>query len=391
MYKRSLQRTTSRTVISSTRQIHAISMWSIKNEHSSSDCSSVNHHVRTSIMLLSIMEGAELDLNNTVLSSSSKPTTVSSSSISTSDDYEKDLQLAAELGRCLLERNQELQSYIDVLQKQTDEEQSNRKLLHAKLESTREELDTKCKQTETLDAANFDLEQELARQRRENEINRQRIQELSDLCEKTRKQYHDVENEYETFRLKQFETHFFPKLSSSPVKKSNILSIKKLQRSHSLNLNSTSNQSSSLSTSSNVFDISSTSIFKTHLTELKSRINTLTDECSRLNEKLDKSDKEKRYLVDRITILERQRRDDNDSLQNELNDCRKLLEKYTNDNLNSILSTIYSPPEHEVSLYDEVLLESKQSINKLSYEPTNYKVLFARVYDKLKINNNSDR
>ncbi|CAF4602372.1 unnamed protein product [Rotaria magnacalcarata] len=138
----------------------------------------VNHHVRTSIMLLSIMEGAELDLNNTVLSSSSKPATVSSSSsISTSDDYEKDLQLAAELGRCLLERNQELQSYIDVLQKQIDDEQSNRKLLHAKLESTREELDTKCKQTETLDAANFDLEQELARQRRENEINRQRIQE----------------------------------------------------------------------------------------------------------------------------------------------------------------------------------------------------------------------
>jgi hypothetical protein len=106
----------------------------------------VNHHVQASIMLLSIMDGAELDLNNTMLSSSAKTTTLSS--ISTSDDYEKgtyfslyqnlllliikqnslDLQLAAELGRCLLERNQELQAYIGVLQKQIDDEQCDIKV-----------------------------------------------------------------------------------------------------------------------------------------------------------------------------------------------------------------------------------------------------------------------
>ncbi|CAF3419969.1 unnamed protein product [Rotaria sp. Silwood1] len=361
----------------------------------------VNRHVRASIMLLSVMDGAELDLNNTILSSSSKAaaitTTTSSSSITTSDDYEKDLQLAAELGRCLLERNQELQNYIDILQKQIDDEECNTKLLHAKLESTREQLDTKCKQTEILDASNIDLERELARQRRENEINRQRIQELSDLCEKTRKQYLDIEHEYETFRLKQSTTHFFPKQLHSPVQKSNNSTLKstKLQRSHSFDFNSISSSSSSslssdLSTSSNRFDVSSASVFKTQLTELKSRINSLTTECSRLNERLDKSRQEKRYLIDRITLLERQRRDDNDSLQNELNHCKKLLEKYTNDNSNIILSNIYSPPEHEVSLYDEVLLENKQSISKPSYELTNYKDLFARVYEKLKISNNNN-
>jgi hypothetical protein len=42
----------------------------------------VNHHVQTSIMLLSIMDSAELDLNNTILSSSLKTTP-------TVDDYEK--------------------------------------------------------------------------------------------------------------------------------------------------------------------------------------------------------------------------------------------------------------------------------------------------------------
>ena len=105
----------------------------------------VNQHAQASIMLLSVMEGAEVNLNNTVLSSSSKAATTSSS-MSASDDYEKglskgknnskridflwflDLQLAAELGRYLLERNQELQNYVDDLQKQIDDEQCNVKV-----------------------------------------------------------------------------------------------------------------------------------------------------------------------------------------------------------------------------------------------------------------------
>jgi hypothetical protein len=217
---------------------------------------------------------------------------------------------------------------------------------------------------------------------------------LSDVCEKTRKQCLDIEYEYETFRLKQFTTHFFPKQINSPVSKPNISMEKsrKLRRSRSFNLNLTLNSSSDTLISSNLFDISSASVFKTHLTELKSRVHSLTSDCSILNEKLHRSEQEKRYLIDRITLLERQHRDDNDSLQNELNHCKKLLEKYDNENSRDILSNIYSPPEHEISLYDEVLLENKQLINKLSYEPTNYKDLFARVYDKLKIsiNNKND-
>ncbi len=54
-------------------------------------------------------------------------------------------------------------------------------LLHSKYLSTREQLDVKCKQTELLDASNFDLEQELAIQRRENDKNRQQIKEFVDV------------------------------------------------------------------------------------------------------------------------------------------------------------------------------------------------------------------
>jgi hypothetical protein len=69
------------------------------------------------------MDSAELDINNTLLtSSSSLPTT------SNPDDYEKDLRLAAELGRCLLERNNELQNYINILQKQLDDKQFDMKV-----------------------------------------------------------------------------------------------------------------------------------------------------------------------------------------------------------------------------------------------------------------------
>ncbi len=247
--------------------------------------------------------------------------------------------------------------------------------------STREQLDAKCKQTEILDANNFDLEQELAIQRRENEKNRQHIKELFDLCEKTRKQCHDIQSEYETFRAKQFSSYFIPKQTNSSYQPP--VSTKR-QRSNSFSIKTSPDSSSFIS--SNLFDVSSVSIFQSHLSELKSRIHSLTNECTILNDQLHQSEQDKRYLIDFITQLERQRRDDNDSLQNELNHYRKLLEKYTNDNTKSILSNIYSPPEHDLSLYDEVLLENKQQLKSSLYEPTNYKDLFARVYEKLKTN-----
>ncbi|UJR22214.1 hypothetical protein I4U23_025278 [Adineta vaga] len=332
-------------------------------------------------MLLSIMDSAEIDLNNTLLSSSSISST-------DSNDYEKDLRLAAELGRCLLERNHELQNYIQHLQKQLDDKQSDAKLLHSKYLAVREQLDAKCKHNELLDATNFDLEQELALQRHENEKNRQHVKELFDLCEKTRKQCHDIEHEYGTFRAKQFSSYFHSKQINSPYQTS-IFSTpisSKRQRSNSFSLKPLPNSPTSIISpvSPNLFDASNTSVFKSHLTDLKSRINSLTIECSTLNDQLFQSEQEKHYLIDRINQLERQHRDDNDSLQNEINSYRKLLDKYSQDTTKSLLSNVYSPPEHDLSLYDEVSLENKRS--KSSYEPTNYKDLFAGVYDKLKTN-----
>lgn len=156
----------------------------------------------------------------------------------------------------------------------------------------------------------------------------------------------------------------------------------KRQRSNSL---SHSSPVLNASVSPNLFNSSSASLFKSHLTELKTHIKSLTNDCTQLNDQLRQSEQDKCYLIDRINQLERQRRDDDDSVQNELNHYRKLLEKYSNENTTSVLLNMYSPPENDLSLYDEVLLETNQT--KPSYEPTNYKELFARVYEKLKINN----
>lgn len=208
---------------------------------------------------------------------------------------------------------------------------------------------------------------------------------LFDLYEKTRKQCHDIEHEYEKFRTKQFSSYFVPKQMnssySSPIFSTPVST--KRQRSNSFSIKSTPDSPSFVS-NSNLFDVSSVSAFQSHLSELKSRIHSLTIECTTLNDHLHRSEQDKHYLLDRITQLERQRRDDNDSFQNEVNHYRKLSEKYTNENTKSILSNIYSPPEHDLSLYDEVLLENKLQSMSYSYEPTNYKDLFARVYEKLK-------
>ena len=51
----------------------------------------VNRHVQASIMLLSVMDGAEIDLTNTSLTSTgstSKPNSTTSS-LTNTDDYEK--------------------------------------------------------------------------------------------------------------------------------------------------------------------------------------------------------------------------------------------------------------------------------------------------------------
>ncbi len=160
---------------------------------------------------------------------------------------------------------------------------------------------------------------------------------LCDLYEKTRKQCHDIEHEYETFRTKQFSSYFLPKQTNSSYQTpifSTPISTKR-QRSNSFSIKSISDSPSFIS--SNLFDISSTTVFKSHLSELKSRIHSLTIECTTLNDQLHRSEQDKCYLIDHITQLERQYRDDNDSLQNELNHYRKLVEKSTNDNTKFLL------------------------------------------------------
>jgi predicted nucleic acid-binding Zn-ribbon protein len=113
---------------------------------------------------------------------------------------------------------------------------------------------------------------------------------------------------------------------------------------------------------------------------LKARIHSLTSECTLITDQLHQSEQEKRELIERITQLERQRRDDNDALQNEVNHYRKLVEKSTHAEHRFMPTNVFSPLEHDLSLYEEVRLELPV------YQPTNYQALFAPLYEKLKSN-----
>ena len=214
---------------------------------------------------------------------------------------------------------------------------------------------------------------------------------LFDLYEKTCKQCHDIKQEYDTFRAKEFSSYFDSSKANSSRQTPICLTTTptKQRRSSSFTFKSTRKPLSSISPSesSNLFDTSTASVFKSRLSELKSCIQSLAIECNKLNEQLRLSERDKRYLMDRIVQVERHRRDDNDALQSELNRYRKLLDKYSNETAESVLLNVYSPPECALSYYDEVSLENKHP--KLYCEPTNYKDLFSRVYEKLKMNINS--
>lgn len=90
-----------------------------------------------------------------------------------------------------------------------------------------------------------------------------------------------------------------------------------------------------------------------------------------LTDQLNRSEEEKTRLIERLNRLEREHRDEIDSLQNEVNHCRKVLEK------NSSPSSRKS--RQDVSLFDEV-----NSAPSPIYQRTDYHALFAPLYEKLK-------
>lgn len=190
------------------------------------------------------------------------------------------------------------------------------------------------------------------------------------LCETTRRQCQEIEYEYDRFRSKQIES-FFP--TTCPIGR---------QRAHSLSVKSLKIPELP-SSPTTIFDLSSAHVYKSHLKELKSRIQQLNNDCAYLTEQLERSEEEKRFLIDRLNQIERQRRDENYSFENELSHYKKLLEKYRDTSISTKIKEIYPSPEHELSLYDEVQTEKNQK--KSFYEPTDYRSLFQPLYEKLKI------
>ncbi|CAF1177815.1 unnamed protein product [Didymodactylos carnosus] len=400
------------------------------------------HYRPSSMMLFTLMDSAELkqdDLKLKIMNDNC-------------DESEKGihLQLAAELGRCLLERNQELQNCIKILQQQIEDKDCEIKLLDKQLESTREQLQIKYQYAEHLDQQNFEFEKQLMIEQRESEQNRQKIKQLTDLCEKTRKQYMDIEQDYECFRRQQLANNFNKQYKSSLSSSLNIsksngvkryssvdtffnnnkFSIKRINDySFTTHLPFSSNDSSSIRCR---WCLTLDSAIKNRFSEFKNKLTLLTNENNELNEKVCLYEYNNHILLERLKTVNitRQLKDENDQLQQELIECRKLLRMKdssssqsadeNNDDKSFIeeysAPTIYNNNNNNVSLYDEVtgqfniitrkyddlireksnerndigiqvsIAENKQYTNTKTYEVTNYRNLFQNIYDKLKIN-----
>ncbi|KAG5682980.1 hypothetical protein PVAND_012294 [Polypedilum vanderplanki] len=121
----------------------------------------------------------------------------------------QDLQLAAELGKTLLERNKELENLLRAHQRKCEDQKQEIEYLTKQNLALKEVNDTRMQIYESLDISIHDLEREKHQLTIENSLNKKHIKELNETlekleqkCEELTKQYEDVKHILEQERRK---------------------------------------------------------------------------------------------------------------------------------------------------------------------------------------------
>lgn len=100
--------------------------------------------------------------------------------VGSEDWYESDLQLAAELGKALLERNRELEGQLFQSQQVNEDQQLEIDFLNNQLESLRESIESKNKIYEEIDKAIQDLENRNQKLTLDAKADKQKVDRLSE-------------------------------------------------------------------------------------------------------------------------------------------------------------------------------------------------------------------
>ncbi|KAK3102713.1 hypothetical protein FSP39_013361 [Pinctada imbricata] len=124
--------------------------------------------------------------------------------------YQNDLQLAAELGKALLERNRELESQLYQLQQMNHEQNMEIEYITKQLETVRDSSESRMRIYEELDRNSQELEKTNQRLMIDSKTDKQRIEKLSstissleDKCEEFQKKIDDMKAEEKRLKQKQ--------------------------------------------------------------------------------------------------------------------------------------------------------------------------------------------
>ncbi|XP_060071482.1 cerebellar degeneration-related protein 2-like [Ylistrum balloti] len=116
--------------------------------------------------------------------------------------YQSDLQLAAELGKALLERNRELETHILQIQQTSQDQLLENEYLNKQLETLRENSDARMRVYEELDKNAQELEKQNQRLIIDSRADKQRIEKLMDTvetmenkCDELQKKIDDLKTE----------------------------------------------------------------------------------------------------------------------------------------------------------------------------------------------------
>lgn len=122
-----------------------------------------------------------------------------------SHDLERDLHLAAELGKTLLDQNQELEQALQQMYSTNEEQLHEIEYLTKQVDLLRQMNDHHAKVYEQLDTATRDLEQGNQRLVRDNKLAHQKIQSLTETIDSLQSHMEELQSQVEELKLSRAE------------------------------------------------------------------------------------------------------------------------------------------------------------------------------------------
>ncbi|XP_045065641.1 cerebellar degeneration-related protein 2 [Coregonus clupeaformis] len=148
-------------------------------------------------------------------------------------DLERDLHLAAELGKTLLDRNRELEQGLQQMYSTNQEQLQEIEYLTKQVDLLRQVNDQHAKVYEQLDQSSREQEQSNTRLVQDNRAAQHKIQGLTEMIEALQTQVEDLQRQVEDLKTAPANPHWKPLAESwRPYGAQSVSCLNELQRTH---------------------------------------------------------------------------------------------------------------------------------------------------------------